>query len=359
MAQRLGPAAARARPQGGPRGGPRRVSQSSRAGAGRREAASAWATPSSAAGSTTKTCPPVRDLGPDRLRHGPAGLRLPVHLLHRSVHAGTGAQSQIGRRGAARWPAWRGRGPPRSRSSGRRSTPITTAPTTSPTCSARWSGGWHPAAPVHQSLPHRLHRPGHCGDGRGPGGVRARASPGPERLQRGAPPDAPALHPRALSRGGRPAPRGHPRHHLFDRHHRRISGRNRGAVRGDAVAWLRRRASTTRTPSGTRCGKALRRCGCRDHGARRGGAASGSSGWSLPCGARRGAGTWPGSARCTRCWSSAPRAGAACCWPDPHQSPGPARSARDGDGEYHQVRLTGTTGSTFTGTVAKPPLAVL
>jgi hypothetical protein len=28
-------------------------------------------------------------------------------------------------------------------------------------------------------------------------------------------------------------------------------------------------------------------------------------------------------------------------------------------GEYHQVRLTGTTGSTFTGTVATPALAVL
>jgi hypothetical protein len=31
----------------------------------------------------------------------------------------------------------------------------------------------------------------------------------------------------------------------------------------------------------------------------------------------------------------------------------------DSVGEYHQVRLTGTTGSTFTGVVVTPALAVL
>jgi hypothetical protein len=31
----------------------------------------------------------------------------------------------------------------------------------------------------------------------------------------------------------------------------------------------------------------------------------------------------------------------------------------DAVGEYHQVRLTGTTGSTFTGAVVTPALAVL
>ena len=59
------------------------------------------------------------------------------------------------------------------------------------------------------------------------GGVRARAPAGAERLERRAPAHAPALYPGALSRGGRRAPRGHARHHLLHRHHRRLPGRDR------------------------------------------------------------------------------------------------------------------------------------
>ena len=36
-----------------------------------------------------------------------------------------------------------------------------------------------------------------------------------------------------------------------------------------------------------------------------------------------------------------------------------AKTAKESGREYHQVRLTGTTGSTFTGAVVTPALAVL
>ena len=68
----------------------------------------------------------------------------------------------------------------------------------------------------------------------------------------------------------------------------------------------------------------------------------------------------PRRARCTRrWWSGPPGAGGSCsagraattwsCW----------ICRRTAVGEYHQVRLTGTTGSTFTGAVVTPALAVL
>ena len=85
----------------------------------------------------------MREKGPDRVRHGTARLRLPLHLLHRALHARPGAQPPPGRRRARGRGAGGGRAPPRSRCSGRRSTATTTASTTSPTCSApsaRWTG---------------------------------------------------------------------------------------------------------------------------------------------------------------------------------------------------------------------------
>ena len=64
--------------------------------------------------------------------------------------------------------------------------------------------------------------------------------------------------------------------------------------------------------------------------------------------------------RRTRCWSSGPRAGATSCWGAPARNQLvlldlPPSAA----GEYHRCRLTGTTGSTFTGAVVTPALAVL
>ena len=77
--------------------------------------------------------------GPDGVRHGTARLRLPVHLLHRPVHARAGAEPPArGRRprGRRHWPR---AAPPRSRCWGRPSTAITTARTTSRICCARWA----------------------------------------------------------------------------------------------------------------------------------------------------------------------------------------------------------------------------
>ena len=78
---------------------------------------------------------------PHRVRHGTARLRLPLHLLHRAVHPGPRAEPAArgrGARGRRRWPR---AAPPKSRSSGRRSTATTTASTISPICSAR-SAPW-------------------------------------------------------------------------------------------------------------------------------------------------------------------------------------------------------------------------
>ena len=51
----------------------------------------------------------------------------------------------------------------------------------------------------------------------------------------------------------------------------------------------------------------------------------------------------------TKCWWSARRAGAVSCWLAPGQPTGSAGPPATAIGEYHRVRLTGTTGSTFTG----------
>ena len=53
---------------------------------------------------------------------------------------------------------------------------------------------------------------------------------------RGAPPDGPPVHHRALPRAPRPDPRGRARDRDLDRRHRRVLRRDRGPVRGDAAA---------------------------------------------------------------------------------------------------------------------------
>ena len=79
--------------------------------------------------------------GPDRVRHGTAWLRLSMHLLHRSPYPGARAQPAAGRRGPRGRRAGRGRARPKSPCWGRRSTAITTVFTISPTCCAP-SGAW-------------------------------------------------------------------------------------------------------------------------------------------------------------------------------------------------------------------------
>ena len=67
-------------------------------------------------------------------------------------------------------------------------------------------------------------------------GVRAPPSARPVGFRRGPAPDGPPVHDRALHGAPDPDPRGGPRDHGLDRHHRRLLRRDRGAVRGDAGA---------------------------------------------------------------------------------------------------------------------------
>ena len=62
----------------------------------------------------------------------------------------------------------------------------------------------------------------------------------------------------------------------------------------------------------------------------------------------------------TRCWSSGPPVAATSCWPAREPTSSSCSTCPPSAvGEYHTCRLTGTTGSTFTGAVVTPALAVL
>ena len=221
------------------------------------------------------------------------------------------------------------------------------------------SGRRDSAGPVHQPVSHRLLATRHRGDGGHAGRLRARAPAGTERLQRGAEADAAALHPGAVSRSREgssvrpfPASPSPPTSSSGSRARPRRSSRR-------PSPWWSRPTSTTRIPSSTRCARARPPCGCATT-CRTRWARSGSSGSSRQCGrnARR---------------KSLARVG------EVHEVL-VERRAKRGDlmlartrtnhlvlvelpqesvGEYHRVRLTGTTGSTFTGAVVTPALAVL
>ena len=79
-------------------------------------------------------------------------------------------------------------------------------------------------------------RPAHRRAGRLRSRLRAPPPAGPVRRRRGAAPDGPPVHDRALPRAARPDPRGRPGHRGLDRRHRRVLRRDRGAVRVDAGA---------------------------------------------------------------------------------------------------------------------------
>ena len=90
---------------------------------------------------------------------------------------------------------------------------------------------------------------------------RLRAPPpaGPVGLRRGAPPDGPPVHDRALPRAADADPRGGPGHRDLDRRHRRVLRRDRGAVRGDAARCSRRSATTRSSRRPTRRARGRRR----------------------------------------------------------------------------------------------------
>ena len=161
--------------------------------------------------------------------------------------------------------------------------------------------------------------------------------------------------PGAVSRGRGRAARGHARHHVLDRHHRRVPRRDRGGIRGDAQPGHRCRLRRRLHLQVLAARGHARRCGCSDHvpdevaserleRAHRGGARQRAP-QEYRAGRRdaRGAGRAPGQARAISCWP-APVPTSSSWWICPQQPVG----------EYHRVRLTGTTGSTFTGAVVDP-----
>ena len=302
----------------------------------------------------------MRENGSDGVRHGTARLRLSVHLLHRPAHPRAGAEPPAGGCGAGGGSSWRRRAP--------REVTLLGQTVNS------YHDGEHDFADLLRAVgavdgirrvrftspyptdftPRVIEA---MADTRR--GVRARAPAGAERLQRGAEADAAPLHARAVSRGRGAAPGGHSRHHLLDRHHRRVPGRDRGAVPGDAEPGRRRRfrrrlhlqvlgprghaghpAATITLPDEVgserlerlietvrpqRAAQELARVG-EVHEV------------LVERRAKRGELMLAAPGRIISCW-----------WISPPTSVG----------EYHRVRLTGTTGSTFTGAVVTPALAVL
>ena len=202
-----------------------------------------------------------RRLAADHLR-----LRQDVHLLHRAVqpragaepavrrHRRRGARTRRGRlsRGHAARPerqlvrprpaaraALRARrrgtlGGPPARSGGaagpRRAHPRDRRP------ADRRRPARHRPAALRDVAPVGPVGPADRGAGRLRLGVRAPPPARPVGLGRGAPPDGPPVHDRALSRAAGADPRGGPGHHRLDRRHRRVLRRDRGPVRGDARA---------------------------------------------------------------------------------------------------------------------------
>ena len=83
-------------PAGRSGGRARRLPEPARADRPGPDAASGSPTPSSAPGNTTRTYRRAGK-GPDGVRHGTAGMRLSLHLLHRSADARAGAESEAWR----------------------------------------------------------------------------------------------------------------------------------------------------------------------------------------------------------------------------------------------------------------------
>ena len=236
MAQRLGPALLEQVPAGGPRGRPGRLSQS--AGAARPGAARASGppTPSSAPGSTTRTCPPVREKGPTAFVTVQRGCdyRCTFCIVPYT------------------------RGPERSRrlddvvrevADARREQGTTEVTLLGQTVNSYHDGqhdfadllravgavDGHPPAAVHQPVSDRLHASG-----------SSRRWPRRRRCASTCTCRCRAARTRCSGAccGATPASAtwrwwpqlrsGDSRHHVLHRHHRRLPGRDRGAVRGDA-----------------------------------------------------------------------------------------------------------------------------
>ena len=198
-------------------------------------------------------------LAPDHLR-----LRQDLHLLHRPVQPGPGAQPAVRRdrrRGArprgpglprghpARperqqlWPRPAGRGALRPRQHGADRGPAP-GPRGAPgpggadprdrrPANGRWRPR-HPAPAVRDVAPVGPLGPPDRGAGGLPQRLRVAPPAGPVRLGFDAPAHGPPVHDRALPRAPGPDPRGRARHLALDRRDRGLLRRDRGRVRGHA-----------------------------------------------------------------------------------------------------------------------------
>ena len=192
----------------------------------------------------------------------------------------------------------------------------------------------------------------------GPGGLRARPPAGAERLERRAPADAAALHPRAVPRRGGAAPGG-------DSRASPSRPTSSSASPGETEAQFEETLSLVEEAGfddaytfqySVRDGTPAVRL--QDHVADE--VARRAAGAAHRAGPRPGPAQehGPGREHGTRCWSSGRPGAATCC----SAAPAPiswcwSTCPPTAIGEYHQVRLTGTTGSTFTGPVVRPQLA--
>ena len=226
--------------------------------------ASGRPTPSSDRGSTTRTCPRCGEAGPTAFVTVQRGLRLSLHLLHRSVHARPRAQPPAGRR-RRRVPALAAEGTTRGHAARADGQQLSRwRPRFRRSAPGRGRGGRHPAAPVHQPVPHRLH-------------ARASSRPWPpppavcEHVHLPAQSGSNAVLRRMLRRytrerylevvppssaGPFPASPSPPTSSSAFRERPRHSSRKRSR-------WWPTPISTTPTPSSTRCARERRRSGCR------------------------------------------------------------------------------------------------
>ena len=191
-----------------------------------------------------------------------AGVQLPLLVLHRAVDPRARAEPRPGRAGRRGRCAGRRRRP-RGDAAGPEREQLRPRPRGAPDDVRRAAGAdrrgrRHRAHPLHEPAPEGHARGRDPGPRRARGGLRAHPSAAPVGLQPGAEGDAPHLQPRALPRSRGDDPRARAGLRADHRHHRRLSGRDRGRISrrpsSSSTTW----ATTVPSPSCSRRGAAPR-----------------------------------------------------------------------------------------------------